>query len=79
MSVAKAAGVDHVALRGRLRHEEVSWWLRIMLRIGALMNRDPEARRDEIHGFDYVGRSTIAPIVALIHRYQSEVGPPPPG
>lgn len=66
--------VKHVALRGRLRHEDVSWWLRVMLKIGGLMNRDPEAREDEMHGFDYMDRSTIAPIVAWIRAQPAASG-----
>ena len=65
------ARVEHVALRGRLMHEDVSWWLRVLLRIGALFNRDPEARKEEMHGFDYVDRSSIEPIVTAVRRYQS--------
>jgi len=68
------ARMEHIALRGRLRHKDVSLWLRLLLRIGALMNRDPEASQEEWHGFDYVDRSTIDPIVALIHQYQAGEG-----
>ncbi|MGD8280458.1 MAG: flavodoxin domain-containing protein [Gemmatimonadota bacterium] len=69
------ARMRRFALRGRLRHEDVGWWLRLMLRIGALMNRDPQARLDEMRGFDYMDRSSIEPIVRLIEQYKSEEGP----
>jgi menaquinone-dependent protoporphyrinogen IX oxidase len=71
------ARMPHVALRGRLRHEQVSWWLRIILRIGALMNRDPEAKKDEMHGFDYMDPASIEPIVRLVQEYQSLEQPTP--
>lgn len=69
------ARMRHFALRGRLRHEDVGWWLRIMLKIGGLMNRDPQARQEEMRGFDYMDRSSIEPIVALIEQYKSEEDP----
>jgi hypothetical protein len=68
------ARMRHVGLRGRLDHADVSWWLRVLLRIGAMMNRDPEARKDEMHGFDHMDRSSIQPIVALIRERQSSRG-----
>ncbi len=37
--------MDHVALRGRLQPEKLSWWTRLILRIGAWRNPDPEASR----------------------------------
>ncbi|MEZ4584788.1 MAG: flavodoxin domain-containing protein [Gemmatimonadales bacterium] len=71
------ARMEHVGLRGRLRHQDVSWWLRLMLRIGALMNSDPDASKDEKYGFDYMDRSTIAPIVGLVRSIRSSGGSPP--
>ncbi|MEZ4417170.1 MAG: flavodoxin domain-containing protein [Gemmatimonadota bacterium] len=68
------AGMQYVALRGRLKHEDVSWWLRILLKIGALMNPDREAAADEMHGFDYMDRDSIEPIVSMVERLQSESG-----
>ncbi len=69
--------MDHVALRGRLDHDGVSWWLRLLLKIGALMNRDREASKDEMHGFDYMDQSSIQPVLDLVQRYRatSEPGP----
>lgn len=57
---------EHFALRGRLDHSKVSWWVKLILRLGAMFNRDPEARKDELHGFDYVDKATIEPVVARI-------------
>lgn len=58
--------VEHVALGGRWRREELTRWDRMTLLMGALMNRDPQARKEELEGFDYVDKSSIAPIVEMI-------------
>jgi menaquinone-dependent protoporphyrinogen IX oxidase len=71
------ARIGHVTLRGRLRHEQVSWWLRAALRIGALFNRDPEARKDEMHGFDYMDQASITPIVRWVRQQESTLEPTP--
>lgn len=64
----------HVALRGRQIPEELSWYDRIMLRIGALANKDPEARKQEIEGFDFMDKASIEPILTLVQQFQlSEV------
>lgn len=65
------ARIEHVALRGRLNHRDVGWFLKVLLKIGALMNSDPEASREEREGFDFMDRSTIEPIVRLIREYQA--------
>ena len=39
--------------------------------MGALMNRDAEARRDELYGFDYMDKDGIEPIVEAIDRLSS--------
>jgi len=65
--------MDHVALRGRLDHTDVSWWLKLMLNIVGKMNRDPSASKDEMEGFDYMDKSSIEPIVKLIESYHSSV------
>ena len=62
---------DHVALQGRLRHEDVSWWLKIILKIGALRTKDAEASKDEMHGFDYMDKSSTQPILELVERYRT--------
>jgi len=63
--------MDHVALRGKLDHKDITWFLKLTLAIGAAMNKDPQARKEELEGFDYMDKSSITPIVALIQRYQS--------
>jgi menaquinone-dependent protoporphyrinogen IX oxidase len=62
--------MEHVPLRGRLDHTKVSWWIRTILWVGSLFNPDPNARKDERGGFDYMDKSSIEPIVKMIKRYQ---------
>jgi len=63
--------MHHVALRGRQNPKELNWFDRIMLIIGGLKNPDPVARRQEMEGFDFMDKSSIAPIVKLIQKLQS--------
>jgi menaquinone-dependent protoporphyrinogen IX oxidase len=64
----------HVVLRGRQIPSELTWYDRIMMRIGAMANKDPQARKEELKGFDYMDRSSIEPIVDLVGKFQlSEV------
>ena len=66
--------MEHVALHGSLDHSKVSWWVRLMLRVGSLINPDPEARKDERYGFDYVDKESIEPILKLVKLFkQSKV------
>ena len=63
--------MEHVALQGRLDHSKISWWIKMLLKMGALMNTDPQARREELEGFDHVDKSSIAPILRLAKQLQS--------
>ena len=63
--------IKHVALRGRQIPEELSWSDGLMLKIGALKNRDPEVRKQELEGFDFMDKSSIEPIIKLVQQYQS--------
>ncbi|MBT8182773.1 MAG: flavodoxin domain-containing protein [Eudoraea sp.] len=65
-----ATQMEHVAHRGRLDHTKVSWWVRQMLWIGSLFNPDPEARKDERQGFDYVDKESIGPILKLVREHR---------
>ena len=63
--------MEHVALRGRLDHSKVSWWVRQMLWMGSLFNPDPDARKDERQGFDYVEKERIEPIITLARQFKA--------
>ena len=65
---------DQVALQGRLNHDDVSWWLRIPLKVAGLVNRDREAGKEEMHGFDHMDEASIQPILELVasHHATSE-------
>jgi len=66
--------MHHVALRGRQIPEQLTWYDRMMLKIGGLANKDPEARKEELEGFDYMDKSSIEPILKLVQQFQlSEV------
>jgi hypothetical protein len=72
LSGSLVSHMDHVALRGRWRREQLSLWHRLTLLMGAMMNRDRQARKDELEGFDYVDKSSIAPIVDMVRELQSQ-------
>lgn len=55
--------MNHVALQGRQKPEELTWYDWIMLRIRAMQNKDPKAREEELKGFDYMVKLSIEPIV----------------
>ncbi len=62
--------MEHVALRGRMDPKKLNWSLRQIMRIGALLNPDPQASKEERGGFDYVDKSSIEPILNLVERFQ---------
>jgi len=63
--------MEHVALAGRLDHTKVSWWIKLSLWIGSLINPDPAASKDERYGFDNVKKESIEPIVKLIEQLRT--------
>ena len=64
--------MEHVALRGRWRREQLSRWDRMTLLMAAMVNRDRQARREELEGFDYMDRSSIAPIVEMVEAFSAQ-------
>lgn len=62
---------EHVALRGRLQLDKLGWWVRLIMKIGAWKNDDPESRKEELEGFDFMDRSSIEPIVAWVSELRS--------
>ena len=65
-----ASQMEHVALRGRLDHSKVSWWVRQILWMGSLFNRDPEASKDERYGFDYMDRDSVKPLLEKVRQFK---------
>ncbi len=65
------ANATHVALRGRQIPGELTWFDRAMLIIAAWRNPDPVASEEELKGFDYMDKESIAPIVALANEYKA--------
>jgi len=65
------SSMKHVALRGRQKPEELSWYDRQMLKIAAKANKDPQASKEEREGFDYMDKSSIEPIVKMAQQLQS--------
>ena len=63
MPVTLISSMRHVALGGRQKPEELSRWDWLILIIGAWKNKDPEAKREELEGFDFVDKSSIKPIL----------------
>jgi flavodoxin len=63
--------IKHVALRGRQKPEELTWWESLTLKIGALINKDAEARKQELEGFDFMDKSSIEPIIKLVQQFRS--------
>jgi hypothetical protein len=65
--------MQHVALRGRQNPKDLTRFDRMMLIIGGLKNRDRVAGREEMHGFDFMDKSSIEPIVEMIKLMKGEV------
>ncbi len=63
------ANATHVALRGRQIPGELTWYDRAMLIIAAWKNPDPVASEEELKGFDYMNKNSIAPVVELANEY----------
>ena len=71
--------MQHVALRGRQNPRDLTWYDRMMLIIAGLKNRDRDAGREELQGFDFMDKSSIQPIVEMIRRLQDDEATPVKG
>ncbi|MEZ4993353.1 MAG: flavodoxin domain-containing protein [Saprospiraceae bacterium] len=58
--------MDYIPLRGRLIIKELKWYTRLLLRLGARQEKDPEAKKRMLEGFDFVKRENIEPILELV-------------
>ncbi len=77
LPVEFVARVKHVGLRGRQIPQELTWFDRTMLIIASWANPDPAASREELKGFDYMDKDSIAPVVALAEEFKSRKTAPP--
>ena len=64
--------VEHFALLGRQNPKELTWFDRLMLIIGGLINPDPVASKEELNGFDLMNKSSIKPIVDRIEQTRGD-------
>lgn len=69
------AHLDHVALRGHQNPKNLMRYDRMMLIIGGLKNRDRVAAKEEMYGFDYMDKSSIAPVLERVRRLQASSVP----
>lgn len=65
------SNMEHVALRGRMHPDKLSWILKIALKIGAVVSKGTKTPTQELNGFDYMDKSSIKPIVEIAKKYQS--------
>jgi menaquinone-dependent protoporphyrinogen IX oxidase len=71
LPAAFVSHATHVALRGRQTPGELNRFDRMMLIIGSLLNRDRKASKEELHGFDFMDKASIKPIVERIRELQA--------
>lgn len=57
------AHLEHVSLFGRQDPKELRGLDWLLLKIAGTVNTDRKAAREEFHGFDFMDRDSIAPIV----------------
>ena len=70
MPASTLTHVKHFALLGRQNPKELTLYDRIMLIIGGLKNPDRKAAREEMHGFEFMDKASIGPIVERIRQFQ---------
>jgi menaquinone-dependent protoporphyrinogen IX oxidase len=55
--------IEYFPLRGRLKIEDLNWFIKLFLKMGAMLEKDVEARKRMKEGFDFVSRKNIEPVV----------------
>lgn len=61
-------------LRGRVIQKKLSWADRLMIKIGAKMEKDPGARKAMLQDFDEVKKENIRSLVKAVNIYTLSVG-----
>ena len=59
-------------LHGRIIKKQLSWKDNFMLRLGAMLQKNPEAKKKMLQDFDDVRRENIIPLVKDITLYNQE-------
>ena len=59
-------------LHGRILKKQLSWKDNFMLRLGAMLQKDPEAKKKMLQDFDDVRRENIMPLVKDIALYNEK-------
>ena len=66
--------VRYIPLRGRLNPKELPWWVRLLLKVGANLQKNPETKRRMEEGFDHMDKSGVYPIIGWARemKYDAE-------
>lgn len=56
-------------LHGRMIMRKLSWWDRVLLKMGSKLEKDPDTKRGMLTEFDAVQKKNIAPIINDVRRY----------
>lgn len=68
--------MKHFALQGRQSPQKLNWFDRLALRFAAKYNKDPQASREELEGFDYMNKASIEPLVQLANQLKGNTTNP---
>ncbi len=63
--------MQHFALRGRMDLKRLSFFHRMMLKIGSLLDSKSDSSVEEWEGFDHMDKGSIAPIIEAVHALQT--------
>jgi len=58
--------INYIPLRGRLNLNELPWFTRFLLKLGAILEKDPETKQRMTEGFDYMVKSNISQILKWV-------------
>lgn len=58
--------INYIPLRGRLNLNELPWLTRFLLKLGAILEKDPETKQRMTEGFDYMVKSNISQILKWV-------------
>ena len=62
--------IKYIPLRGRLNLKTLPFLVRLTLKIGAMIEKDPNAKKRMRQGFNYMDKSSIAPILRWVKKLE---------